>query len=224
MALAAGLAARGAQLENGDFTAQLNGLRLWYKVSGRGPVCLMPTPDWGPSSDYCFRTLKPMETLFTMAYLDSRGTGRSQHPQPTALPFYWSDPSKIARFNDDFAATTFSADAASNQWRRFPFDLPLQLKKITPPALIIVGADDFICLPTCAKKMHLGLKNSKLLVIENCGHFPLDGTARRIQRPTSYISRSAWLSPIKEHTLLMGQLETTYLDLLAREFDIMSKR
>lgn len=46
-------AARGAEppqrsaLDNGEFTAKVNGLQLWYKVSGRGPVCLMPTPGWG---------------------------------------------------------------------------------------------------------------------------------------------------------------------------------
>jgi hypothetical protein len=72
-----------AKLAQGDFTAELNGLKLWYKISGNGPVCLMPTPAWGPSSDLWFRTLKPLEKFFTMVYLDSRGTSRSQHAKST---------------------------------------------------------------------------------------------------------------------------------------------
>jgi proline iminopeptidase len=65
-------------LKSGEFTADINGLKLWYKVSGVGPVCLMPNPAWGPSSDLYFRTLKPLEKHFTLVYLDSRGTGRSE--------------------------------------------------------------------------------------------------------------------------------------------------
>lgn len=64
-------------LQHGEYTVELNGMRLWYRVSGSGPVCLMPTPAWGPSSDLYFRTLGSMEKLFTVVYVDSRGTGRS---------------------------------------------------------------------------------------------------------------------------------------------------
>jgi proline iminopeptidase len=264
-------------LQNGEFSAELNGLNLWYKVAGTGPICLMPTPAWGPSSDLYFRTLKPMEKFFTMVYLDSRGTGRSQRaksaieyswdhliadlealrlhlkqhkiwlighseggtqilhyacrypdrvsglilldaapvgggesqseamrraalrkdqpwyaeavaalrtPPKTgqefaqlmgkALPLFWSDPGKIDQFKEAFAATTFSVEASQGQdeSRSGPFDLRAQLKKVTAPALIVVGTDDFICSPVAARDMHLGLQNSKLLVIERCGHFP----------------------------------------------------
>ena len=64
-------------LKHGEYTVESNGMRLWYRVSGSGPVCLMPTPAWGPSSDLYFRTLGSMEKLFTVVYVDSRGTGRS---------------------------------------------------------------------------------------------------------------------------------------------------
>ena len=51
-------------LANGEFTQELNGLKLWYRVSGSGPVCLMPpTPAWGPSSDLYFRTLQSLERI-----------------------------------------------------------------------------------------------------------------------------------------------------------------
>jgi len=71
---------RKRMLNNGEFIARINGLKLWYKVSGTGPVCIIPTPGWGPSSDLYFRPLKPLEELFTLVYLDTRGAGRSEKP------------------------------------------------------------------------------------------------------------------------------------------------
>ncbi|MCB0172387.1 MAG: alpha/beta hydrolase [Anaerolineae bacterium] len=66
---------------NGEYTTRINGLNLWYKISGTGPVCIVPTPGWGPSSDMYFRTLTPFEDRFTLVYLDTRGAGRSEQPK-----------------------------------------------------------------------------------------------------------------------------------------------
>ncbi len=261
----------------GEHTVKLNDMKLWYKVSGSGPVCLMPTPAWGPSSDLYFRTLQSMEKYFTIVYIDSRGTGRSgraktlqeytwghlvddlealrvhlkqdtvwlighsgggvqvlhyacRHPNRVgglvllntsavwdssretevrkrmtrrkgeswyddALkawqsnprtdkdikkwikaidPFYWSDPTKAEQFKHDFAAESISvtAFAATEESKRRSWDLRNSLKKVTAPALIIVGDDDFISSPQSATILHLSLKNSKLLLLEECGHFP----------------------------------------------------
>jgi proline iminopeptidase len=77
-------------IKNGEYTAELNGLKLWYKVSGQGPLCLMPTPGWGPSSDLYFRSLKSLEKHFTVVYLDSRGTGRSARAK-AATEYSWDN-------------------------------------------------------------------------------------------------------------------------------------
>lgn len=261
----------------GEFTQELNGLKLWYRVSGNGPVCLMPTPAWGPSSDLYFRTLQPLEKHFTIVYLDSRGTGRSQRAKATteytwghlvsdldalrahlkqdkvwlmghseggsqvlhyaarypdrvnglvllataavindeddadmkarlarrqgkpwfaeamtgfeaspttdeefaasmkkALPLYWSDPAQIKNHVDAFALTTLSAEAGrgATDSKRFPYDVRAGLRSVTAPALIVAGDDDFICSPFAAERLHLSLRNSKLLLIEKSGHFP----------------------------------------------------
>jgi len=74
---------RSAELPQGEFKARLNGLELWYLVSGKGPVCIMPSTGWGPSTDIYFRAFGPLEEVFTMVYLDSRGTGRSEKPDST---------------------------------------------------------------------------------------------------------------------------------------------
>jgi proline iminopeptidase len=264
-------------LENGDFAFESRGVRLWYKVSGSGPVCIMPSPAWGPSSTTYSRTLKPLERTFTIVYLDSRGTGRSEAP-PTLkeytwehlvgdldalrahlkqkrvwlmghseggvqvlyyacahpdcvnglvlldsyavddatwradvdkrverrrnepwfneavaamdsepktdeeqndrfrkmLPFYWSDPTRIARYEADFAADRMRLEASHGRLQsdRMRFDLTEKLKKVTAPALIVVGDDDFICSPFAARRLHLCLPNSKLLIIEKAGHYP----------------------------------------------------
>ncbi len=268
---------REPAIESGEFTATLNGMKLWYKVSGRGPVCLMPTPGWGPSSDLYFRTLKPLEETFTIVYLDTRGTGRSgrakaateytwdhqvadlealrvhlkldkvwlmghseggmqimhyacKHPDRVAgmvvlasapsvspldgiaifgrlskrkeeswfaealkthqagppktdadmaagmakmLPAYWADPARIETFKEHFAATTMSVDAMNGQQasKRMPFDLTGELKKVTAPVLIVAGDKDAFCPPSAARNRHLAFPNSKLLLIEDCGHF-----------------------------------------------------
>ena len=62
---------------HGDHVATLNGLKAWFKVRGTGPTCLFPTPGWGASADLYFETLEPLERLFTMVYLETRGSGRS---------------------------------------------------------------------------------------------------------------------------------------------------
>ena len=78
----------GAKLNNtvpeGEFRAEINGLKLWYRVSGKGPVCILPTPGWGPSSELYYLKMKPLESVFTMIYLDTRGSGRSERPDPHA--------------------------------------------------------------------------------------------------------------------------------------------
>jgi proline iminopeptidase len=90
------------------------------------------------------------------------------------LPLYWSDPARIKPYESDFAATQVSAHAAAGSIAsaRQSFDLLAELKKVRAPTLIVVGADDFICSPESASLMHLALPNSKLLLIEDSGHFP----------------------------------------------------
>lgn len=276
---ASGAAPAVQAIEAGRSTFKSGDLILWYMASGKGPVCLMPSPSWGVSSDMYFRTLKPLESMFTVVYMDARGVGRSakakspaeytwdhlagdlealrvhlkqdkvwlmghseggievlqyavRHPGRVAgmillntkaahdadtqrdvlaraerrrnepwfpeamaalqkfpgsggdqemaaaaqkfFPLYWADPRRMAPFRADIAASSMSAEAARGavQSQRGQFDLRSQLGEVAAPALIVTGTDDFICSPEAAKQIHLRLKNSKLLVFEDCGHFP----------------------------------------------------
>ncbi|MCA0232658.1 MAG: alpha/beta hydrolase [Bacteroidetes bacterium] len=67
-------------LSPGDHFVNLNGIKLHYYVSGKGPVCLVPTPGWGPSINYLKNSLTPLEKYFTIVYYDTRVSGKSTGP------------------------------------------------------------------------------------------------------------------------------------------------
>jgi proline iminopeptidase len=77
-----------AELQLEEAIVNTQGLKLWYKVSSNGPICIIPTPGWGPSSDMYFQTLIPLEAIFTVVYLDTRGTGRSERPTEASAYTY----------------------------------------------------------------------------------------------------------------------------------------
>jgi proline iminopeptidase len=78
-----------------------------------------------------------------------------------------------ATFKTGFDSTTLSYHADRGQLEaRSPFTLVDRLHRIKCPTLVVVGTNDFICSPKEAQRLHLGLPNSKLVVIEKAGHFP----------------------------------------------------
>jgi proline iminopeptidase len=265
----------GVQLGSGEFTVENNGLTLWYKVSGRGPVCLLPTPGWGPGSELYYRSMEQMEEMFTMVYLDTRGSGRSDKPKmeqyttsnflsdleavrndlgvqkvwlmghskggalvlnyafhykenvqgiilidasggvntppekmqamiqqrqdepwfesaaeyftrephdekdwitgiQAIMPVYFSTIEKFEESKEVLVGTSLSYHAFQGQgnWYDCEHELGTKLPRIETPVLIIVGMDDFICGPFVALNLHRELPNSKLLPVEDAGHFP----------------------------------------------------
>jgi pimeloyl-ACP methyl ester carboxylesterase len=51
------------------------------------------------------------------------------------------------------------------------FDLRPELAKITSPALVITGEDDFICGPVSAREIAAGIDGAQLELLADCGHF-----------------------------------------------------
>jgi proline iminopeptidase len=272
-----------------EHTFSANGLTLWYIISGSGPICLLPTPGWGVSSDIYFHTLTGLEQFLTVVYLDTRGSGRSQRP-PTPndytydlfaadldalrqhlgqervlvmghsqagvhamyyalhypercaglvlldtlpafddhyqedmhanitarqdepwfeeayaaftredqlqsdedfgrylmdiIPFYLVDQEAANRYEEAFAATTFSLAAIKGQEAvQLEINLLPDLHRITCQALLAVGSEDFICSPLQSERIHMRIANSKLIVIQNAGHFPW------LERPLEFFPR-----------------------------------
>jgi len=66
-----------AGLENGSFTAELNGFRIHYEVHGSGPVLMVLTNSWGFNVGGLRGVLGGLEEGLTMVYFDPRGMGES---------------------------------------------------------------------------------------------------------------------------------------------------
>ncbi len=64
-------------LENGSFTANLNGFDIHYEVHGRGPVLMTVPNSWGLSLEALRVLYAPLEERLTMVYFDPRGMGES---------------------------------------------------------------------------------------------------------------------------------------------------
>jgi proline iminopeptidase len=64
-------------LENGSFTANLNGFDIHYEVHGQGPVLMTVPNSWGLSLEGLRALYRPLEERVTMVYFDPRGMGES---------------------------------------------------------------------------------------------------------------------------------------------------
>lgn len=73
----------GPKLAIGSHQAKLADVSLHYVVTGHGPLVFVTSPGWGIGSLYLQRGLAPLETTFTVVYLDTRGSGGSSRPADT---------------------------------------------------------------------------------------------------------------------------------------------
>lgn len=76
---------------------------------------------------------------------------------------------------------------ARTQWSMFPIEQ--DLNKVDAPALIIWGAQDALIPLEAGRRMHSLIKDSELLVFENCGHLPQEEMpARVVEETTRFIT------------------------------------
>ncbi len=64
-------------LENGSFTATLDGHEIHYEVHGSGPVLMTVPNSWGLTLGGLRALYRPLEEHLTMVYFDPRGMGGS---------------------------------------------------------------------------------------------------------------------------------------------------
>lgn len=64
-------------LENGSFTADLNGFTIHYEIRGQGPVLMALPNSWGLSIAGLRGLYRPLEEKLTVVYFDPRGMGES---------------------------------------------------------------------------------------------------------------------------------------------------
>lgn len=76
---------RQNKLAPGEHTVDLAGVNFWYRVGGHGPLLVVQAPGWGIGSEYLHNGLAPLEKTFTVIDYDTRGSGRSSHPNDPKL-------------------------------------------------------------------------------------------------------------------------------------------
>lgn len=76
---------RQNKVASGDHTADLAGIKFWYRVAGKGPLLVVQAPGWGIGSEYLQDGLASLEEAFTVIYYDPRGGVRSGRPNDPKL-------------------------------------------------------------------------------------------------------------------------------------------
>ncbi|MFX1335952.1 MAG: alpha/beta fold hydrolase, partial [Promethearchaeota archaeon] len=90
-------------LSPGEHYVKIRGVKLWYYVQGNGPVLLLQPAGagWGGDVSLYIKTLKPIEKVRTVIYLEPRGLGRSQRlndPLAYSMDEYVNDIEAIRKF------------------------------------------------------------------------------------------------------------------------------
>jgi proline iminopeptidase len=132
--------------------------------------------------------VKAMQSMFDSDGRGWRGfvlDGSFDEMWQVTFPFYFSDFERFQKMAPKFHQTAnhseiappaeaFSADAVRGMTdsKRHPYNLIPRLQELDTPTLIVAGADDIVCSLATAERLHLALHHSKLLVIEQAGHFP----------------------------------------------------
>ena len=62
------------------------------------------------------------------------------------------------------------------------FDVRAELGSITAPTVVLTGRHDFICGPRWAKMLHAGIPGSRLVILEDSGHFA------QIEEPDAFVA------------------------------------
>lgn len=83
-------------LSRGEHYARVRSAKLWYLVRGQGPPLLVQPggAGWGGDAQPYIKSLKPLEELRTVIYLEPRGIGQSErlpHPESYRLQEYVED-------------------------------------------------------------------------------------------------------------------------------------
>jgi proline iminopeptidase len=84
-------------LENGSFSATLNGHQIHYEIHGTGPILMTVPNSWGLTLSGLRALYRPLEERLTMVYFDPRGMGGSG-------PVVEDTDMSLAAVRDDFDA------------------------------------------------------------------------------------------------------------------------
>lgn len=92
-----------------------------------------------------------------------------------ALPYYFADTEKTHIQTENMGREPISVWAFASQStadRATPFPHVAELGNVEADTLILFGREDAICSVAAGERTRDGIKRSKLVVLEDCGHFP----------------------------------------------------
>jgi proline iminopeptidase len=101
-----------------------------------------------------------------------------------ALPYYFADTEKTHIQAENMGGSPISAWALSSQIaadKAAPFPHVAELGNVEADTLILFGKEDAICSVAAGERTRDGIKRSRLVVWENCGHFPW------VEKPKEFI-------------------------------------
>ena len=90
------------------------------------------------------------------------------------LPLYFVDPTgclPLMRETVDDLPFSWAFNAQGTADKKMPTSLIDDLDNVIAKTLILVGREDAFCSVRAADRTHAGIKNSKLFIFEECGHF-----------------------------------------------------
>ncbi|GAA2675748.1 alpha/beta fold hydrolase [Actinoplanes palleronii] len=164
---------------HGGFTAQGLALRRGDRVAGLILYSTSPVTDgefWAAvkvkAATYLERHAG-IPDIDVVAAAFNRPDSRVTHAEKTAilrdyLPLYFADfwgrraEFDLLRRNVRAWAVQVSGDLV---------DYRSRLSSLTVPTLVVTGRHDFICGPAWSEMLHRGIQGSRLVILENSGHF-----------------------------------------------------
>ncbi|MEU4157781.1 alpha/beta fold hydrolase [Actinoplanes sp. NPDC026670] len=99
-----------------------------------------------------------------LAETDAAKTARMRAGLPVYFADFWGRRAEFQPLRD--AMRTWLVDFGTTAIDHRP-----RLPEITAPTLVITGRHDFICGPEWAAALHTGIAGSRLVILENSGHF-----------------------------------------------------
>ena len=107
-------------------------------------------------------------------------TAHLQTMVPLYFADFWSSRPEFKELQDNARIwpTSFESQA---------IDYRADLAKITARTVVVTGRHDFICGPVWAEMLHRGIPGSRLVILENSGHFG------QIEEPDKFLEAVTWL-------------------------------
>lgn len=179
---------------HGGVVAQRFAIRFPERVAGLALYSSTPTTDaafWAAAAAetaaYTARHPDIPEAAEAVAALerdDARTDDEKTAALSAALPIYfadfWGRRAEFKALQDGIRAWVVTFDSTVIDFRP-------ALPDITAPTVVVAGRHDFICGPAWAGMLREGIAGSRVVILENSGHFG------QIEEPGAFLEAVTWL-------------------------------